>query len=439
MLSEIIPSAKASPAAPSKIDSAWWDEFLKNSKNFTDTIVVKNVLSEKECHEMTQMALEVIRELCTRKTNAYDFRIYIDGAHKNGDYMNNHVYPYPPMADEDVPTWVNRAFGDQKFGMIINYGEKFSHALSQRLAEYAAPLLKKIGMPLNGMCVTIFLGNYAYTPLGIHQDHKGENVIHFHLGPGGKVMYNWEPDEFKDLPNAKQNCMEIEPLLPYAKKFEFGRSDVFYMPWDKFHVGSSEELSLGVTLWFNNPTRKALMSKILDAIKIQYVNTEDLTITTPEKDLKGFSGFSNIESLLKLEDRHKQLPFKTFLKEVYQEYMYALYSNGGWWARPLSLEQSIEYNENEYEHLADKYIRAISPFRVYYKVLTAEEKLLVFTRASKIEIRYHPALVNILEKINTGETLEVHVLLQELAQDWPEEAGLYFLSLIYNKRGIEIV
>ena len=30
-------------------------------------------------------------------------------------------------------------------------------------------------------------------------------------------------------------------------------------------------------------------------------------------------------------------------------------------------------------------------------------------------------------------------LLQELAQDWPEEAGLYFLSLIYNKRGIEIV
>ena len=91
------------------------------------------------------------------------------------------------------------------------------------------------------------------------------------------------------------------------------------------------------------------------------------------------------------------------------------------------------------EHLADKYIRAISPFRIYYKVLTAEEKLLVFTRASKIEIRYHPALVNMLDKINTGETLEVHALLQELAQDWPEEAGLYFLSLIYNKRGIEIV
>ena len=60
-------------------------------------------------------------------------------------------------------------------------------------------------------------------PLGIHQDHRGENVIHFHLGPGDKQMYIWDEDAYKELTDLKHNNTDIAPLLPHAKNLVLER------------------------------------------------------------------------------------------------------------------------------------------------------------------------------------------------------------------------
>lgn len=421
-----------------KMTTEWWDAFLDKCKNFTNTIVIPDVLSDEECEDMSTMTLNAVREICNRKNSSYDFRFYLGTENMDEEYLEKNVYPYPPLPGEGFTDWANRAFKDLKFGIILNFGEKFSPQLAERIATYASPLLEKAGIPANGTCITIFIGNYGFTPLGIHQDHKGENVIHFHLGPGGKTMYNWEADEFKEL-GGYQNYMDIEKMLPHATAYPFKKGDIYYMPWDKFHIGYSDELSIGVSLWFNNVTRKKVVDKLLNSIQTQYINHEDNTITKPEKDIKNLTGFSEIEALFNFDDEVKDMNVEEFLHHTYKEYAYALFSNGGWRARPLSLEQEVNYDENEFEHLRGKPIRKTSPFVLHYKISTTDNKLVVYCRASKIEINYHPEFVNIITLLNSGKTFLSDELIAGLAKEWPEEAGLYFLSLLYNKRGIQIV
>lgn len=421
-----------------KITAEWWDLFLEKCKNFTETIVVPDVLSENECEAMSEMTLSAVREICNRQNSSYDFRFYQGTESMNEEYLKQHVYPYPPLPGESFETWAARAFKDMKFGIILNYGEKFSPEMAEMIGKYVSPLLEKIGVPVNGTCITIFIGNYGYTPLGIHQDHKGENVIHFHLGPGGKIMYNWEAEEFKKL-GGSQNYMGIEEMLPHATAYPFKKGDIYYMPWDKFHIGYSDELSIGVSLWFNNLPRKKMMDKLVSSIMSQYINQEDNTITKPEKDINNLQGFSEIEALFNFDEDVKNLTTEAFLQHTYKEYIRALFSNAGWRSRPLSLEQEINYDENDFEFLRDKTIQKITPFVLHHTLAEGGSKLIIYCRASKIEINYHPEFLNIIDKLNAGDSYLSNDLIADLAKDWPEEVGYYFLSLLYNRRGIQIL
>jgi hypothetical protein len=434
----MLTNIEVAESADQKITAAWWDEFLLKCKNFTETIVIPDVLSDSDCSDMTTMTLDAVREICNRQAGNYDFRFYLGTENMDDEYLKKNIYPFPPLPGETLTTWADRVFPGLKFGIILNYGEKFSPLMAETIGRYASPLLEKIGIPVNGTCITIFIGNYGYTPLGIHQDHKGENVIHFHLGPGGKIMYNWEVEEFKEL-GGHQNFMDVEKMVPYATKFPFKKGDIFYMPWNKFHIGYSDELSIGVSLWFNNITRKKMMNKLINSIQLQYTDQEDKTITKPEKDITNLQGFKEIEGLIKYDTDIQHLTVEQFFKHTYKEYMRALYSNGGWRARPLSLEQEVNYNENEYEHLRGALVQRVPPFVFHYTVSPDNSKLFVYCRASKIEINYHPELINIIEQLNSGERFVTNDLVAGLAKEWPEEAGLYFLSLLYNKRGIQII
>lgn len=421
-----------------EIAAAWWDEFLLKCKDFTETIVIKNVMSDKECDDMADMALSAVREICNRQTCDYDFRFYLGTENMGDEYLRKNIFPNPPLPGETLTDWANRAFPELKFGIILNYGEKFSPLLSESLGRFARPLLEKIGVPVNGICVTIFFGNYGFTPLGIHHDLMGENVIHFHLGPGGKIMYNWEPEEFKKL-GGHQNYMKVEDMLPHAKEFPFGKGDIFYMPWNKYHIGYSDELSIGVTLWFNNITRKHMINKLISVIERRYVDLTDKTITKPERDVYNLQGFNEIEALFKYDEELASMPVVEFFNNNYKDNLRTLYCNGGWRARPLSLEEETGYDENEYEHLHGKQVQQVTPFTILYKISANNTKLEIYSRSTIIEVNYNPALISIIDQLNTGAIYDTADLVAGLTPEWPMETGLYFLSILYNTRAIQIV
>lgn len=422
------------------INDNWWNLFLERTNDLTTTTVMKDALAAAECSELKEMVVKTIREICRVKTNKYGFRVYVDGKGLKGKELEKDIFPYAPGPGEEIESWGMRLFPGKKFGMIINTGEKFCNELAQRLSIYAAPLLKKIGIPMNGLHSTIFIGNYGLTPLGIHQDHMGANVIHFHLGPGEKTMYTWHEQQYKEL-LAGREAKEVttEELLPAANEYHFGMGDVYFMPWDQFHIGRAHEFSIGVTLWFDNHIRKQVLDNLMNSVRIQYLNMEDNTITFPEKQLDSLQGYADVKAMFKLEPHLTGKTFPEFLKMVYEEYMYSLFSNQGWSSRPLSLTQESNYNEDDYAWLADRLVKLTHPYKIFYKHLPEINKVQIFARGSKIEFNYHQEIIDLLEKLNEGVIYNVSSLTAQVFKELPVEVALYILSLLVNNRSIEVV
>lgn len=416
--------------------SEWWDFFLKENGNFTETKIFKSVINDADVVLLNEEIVKILQELYLLKTNKYGFRVYLDGKEQDNTFMTNLFENHAPFDNEDITEYFNRVFSDKKFGMIINHTEKFSEELARHVLLKIQPLLDKVGIPLTGLSAHILIGNYGWTPLGIHQDTRGENVIHFHLGPGPKIMYNWNEDDYKELTGKKDNNKDVEPLLPYAESYPFETGDLYYMPWNKYHIGFSDQFSVGLTIWFNNPTKRSFTTAILDALHLQHLNEDD-EILSPNKDKDIDLTFENIKSVLNLNENLRELTFIDLLKYLHKEYKLAILSNGGWASIPVTLSDKIKYEIDNYEILDNKKIITPYPFKTFYEKI--DDELVIFARGYKVKIRYHDELINIIDKLNQNKEELVTDLLSNLIVDWPVEAGLYFLSLLYDKRAINIV
>ena len=416
-------------------NTKWWDEFLAKNKNFTEPCVMKDCLDQSYIDLLNNGIVEMLQERYKVQHVDRGFRVYVEGVEQNSDFCKN-LSLNPPKENENLSNYFGSIF-DKKFGMIINSGEKYSEIFADSLLIKLKPLIDHIGLPTSGLELTIFIGNYGWTPLGIHQDHKGENVLHFHLGPGEKTMYTWNEDKYHELTKTKHNNKDIEPLLEYANEFPFGAGDLFYMPWNKFHVGFSDQFSIGITLWFNNPTKYGFTNKIIRSFVNQYVE-ENANVLTPQKDyIKNDDSFNELMETLRINDNLKEKNVTDFFKHIYEEYKYSILSNGGWQSVPLNREIRDKYIVDDYEFIDNKKIKSKKGYDILYK--TNNEVLDIFVRGSKVEMSYFPEIINLINRINSHETLSVKDLLDDNNEDFPKEAGLYFLSLLYDKRGIDIV
>lgn len=425
-------------------DDQWWSDFLDQTANFKNSIAIADVMDDETVLVFNEITLDILREIFKRQNTAYDFRLYLDRKSKDRKYMVKNLFGFPPHEKETPADWATRVFGDQKFGMIINSGEKFSNRLAEKLAVYLNPLLEQAGLPLKGINITIFAGNYGFTPLGIHTDHPGENVMHLHLGPGDKTMYNWEIDAYRELAGDIRNNENILPLLPYAKSFHFKKGDIYFMPWDKFHIGNTEEFSIGISVWYNNMPLNKLLVSLLRSLKFQYtkeVNIKDKSlIVPPYKSLDPSEGFDKVMSAMNMDEEQLNLSLKDISKELYEEYILSLYSNQGWKTRPIAVNQELGKDdeileETTFHHLKDKIVHVPASFKMTYKIIK-DVQLRIFARGTKIEVKYHPELIRIIEKLNSGSQFKTEELLKELNLDWPEDAGLYILNLLYLKRAV---
>lgn len=417
----------------------FWESFISTNKNFTQTCVIKNVISEELIKKLKDAVVDgLINRFKTKDLDG--FRLYFPSQGKgkeNADFIEE-LYKNPPLENEEIIDYCNRIF-KEKFGLIVNFMERHSDFVGKELRLIAEPLLEIIGIPATGVDVTVFIGNYGWTPLGIHQDHKGENVLHFHLGPGEKTMYIWDQEKYKDLTGTKHNNFDIDPLLEHAEKYDFGAGDLFYMPWNKFHIGKSDDLSVGVTFWFNNPSKVKFFDKVLNTFYTNYIDINKDVIDPQHNYLENNKTFEEFLSILKLDEDLLKGSTESFFKYLYDEYKNSLLSNAGWQAPPQTREKEDQYNVDGYEFLLEKEIRSNEPFKMIYSIDENKDTFYLFVRGSKIEMRYHPELKNIIDHLNTHKNWKVSELLKTLEIDWPIEAGLYFLSMIYDKKGIEIV
>jgi len=348
------------------------------------------------------------------------------------DFFNNH-----PI-DKDIELWGQEVFKDKKYGLFINYANRYNEELAQKVHQYVEPYLQSFGIPMRGMSTTIILGNYGWTPLGIHSDEEGEYILHFHLGPGEKDMYIWEKETGKKLGYKKGEKIENTDkyLKNYDHKSTFKTGDLFSMPGRCIHIGNTKEFSIGLVIEFNNLTKREFAERLWfrlgDQLFSKTFRGKEAIILPPYK-AENHDVF--IENLIR-EIKHYNIDPRTFLKEalrkIYRDHKYSLFSNAGFSVPSTPQKETIKVDEIT----SDKRIICKQPFKIMY--YREKEKLYVFVRGSKIVINYHEDISLLIDEINKGQPIQISEIEKRSFCDWNSKNPLLkFIAVLYNYRGIE--
>lgn len=414
------------------LDKNFWLNFIDANENFSNTCVIKDSFSELDKNILCNGVTETLYTRINDKNLDKGFRLYFDGEELNKTTTKDFFSHNPPKDNEDIIEYCKRIF-DTKFGIIMNNNEAFSEQLASRVLEMMKPLFEVAGLPPLGNEITVFIGNYGWTPLGIHKDHVGENVMHFHLGPGRKQMYTWDDEIYEKLVDKDVlNNKNIEPILNHARKYDFGERDIFYMPWYKNHVGYTDDISIGVSLWFQSTDNYTYAKKIIEYFTSEFL-PKDKKILPPQIDyLNNHDTYEYFKQIVLNSLDKKDSTLDEFLKRMYLDYKYTLLSNGNW--ANLPIENKIE--NIDYNFFKDKTIQLSKPFKIIFENYQ-NEKLNIFVRGNRIRIKYFKDFEDLLVKLNKYETIIISDNLNNLSV--PEEPFLYVLLTLYKYKGIQIL
>lgn len=413
-------------------DTEWWDEFLVKTNNLTKTSVFKDCMNKDETKLLRTYILQVLQTLAKLRTTQYGYRVYVDGKQLDHTEMKL-VYDFPPYDGEALEDWAKRVFGEKKFGMILNLGEKFNLALSKNIALKTQPYFEKVGFPREGINFSIFIGNYDKTPLGIHKDSAGEDVMHFHLGPGNKTMYTWGKDQYTDLTTIQKfDKQDVEGLLPYSTEFSFEEGDMYFMPEGEYHIGKQDGLSMALTLWRYNHTKGRLAKKLQSVVHSQFLKNNDDLLVADQNELGDTSGLEETLEIFEIPREMEDLNFKDLMREAYKDLRYSIHSNAGYRTSPFPIEQDVLFN-------LDDIIQLEKPYKILHKISLSRDKMHVFVRGVKIELKNSDYIISLIDEINKGNPMKVQDLLAILDPSWGKEIGFYILNLLYKNHGITII
>jgi len=419
----------------------WWDDFLKSSENLNKPTSIDDAFSDNTSDQLLKKTMDIFKSFDEEAA----FRVWVNGEQRpdfNEILMNN-----PPQEKDTIETWTSRIFGKQKFGIIFNQGERWNKELNIELFQKIKPLLSKVGYPMMGIDVTIFIGNYGWTPLGIHIDYIGESVMHFHLGEGKKQMYLWDKSLYqKDL---KGEIGEKRPefFVHKSTKYELKKGSVFYMPWGMPHIGKSDEISAAISVWFNKPTKQKILKKVISNINHEYVSDEKTfqeqhnsfqkssekieTINfqkDPTKDI--FTDF--IEGNIK-NDFINKTSYSNLIKIGTKDFLFAIKSN-------LNFSYPLKQNKSNINtKISENTLLSLDfPYKIEYYHSKITNKFHIFIKGEKIMLFYHEDIINLIDRLNSFKTMSAKTLLKGLFIDLPTEAHYRILEIFCNRNGILI-
>ena len=431
----LLENPRAGLDTPLEIDSlttrfgaAWWERFMAETGQLSAPQAFRACLDAGETARMRRCILDIIAELGSTIRNAYGYRLWIEGEQVTD--LDAH-FAKAPRPGEDIEDWTRRAFGDQHFGIILNRGEKFNMELSRAMAYVLKPMMERAGMPTEGIIFTIFIGNYDMTPLGIHKDLPGKSVIHFHLGPGSKTMYVWDDDKYETAPGEKrQNNKAVEPHLASATRHTFHEGDLYFMPENRFHLGTQSGLSIGIACWFNNRSNIHFAQRLVQLLRQNYLHDSG---TMLRHDRRPVDDIGHLEQTLDQFDLSEvgEASVKDTLRHIYKDFRYALFSNAGFRSSPFPNLAPAGIRE-------DSRVRVTDPYRILARETDAQGEMTLYMRGTKVAIRELGGVRALVDALNAGRELAMAEVLALLGAPWTFATARYLLELMHKHRGIQI-
>ncbi len=377
-----------------------WNKIYNKTNKLTKPSNKSHLISNKDIIDLELLIKDVLVNFLKQGNVHLGLKIYINNVLRND--VSNKMLSNIPSKDISLEDWSKIIFGEEKFGIILNSLEQYSNDLSEKAATIVKPLLEIAGLPLGGLSFIFFMGNYGYTPFGIHKEATGEEGFLFHLGPKSKQFYTWDDPKLNTIKHNTEIFKEIDIMIPKSKCYHLNSGDAMFIPHQVYHIANTSEFSMSFVMDYINPTHENLEINLMKSAENENNNTltnEYHSPLTSNIDSNEWSNILNKKSLFsKLE---------TSLKR----HIYSLKSNGG------ILKKSIIVNSSGIIPNGSFSIKGKEIFPIFYEKIL-DEKLLLFARGHQFKLNFNENIPMIINKLNNGEILNLDFIRETLEPKW---------------------
>ena len=375
-----------------------WNTFIQDTQQLTKPARATQLIPKTAIIEIKQLIIEVLQGFLNKEELHMGLKVYID--HKLRNDMIEEMAANPPTLDCDLEEWSEQIFGDQKFGMVLIGLEQYSNAFAEKAATTVHPLLEMAGLPLHGLSFLFFMGNYGFTPFGIHKEATGEDGILFHLGPGNKQFYTWDDPKYNAIEHNSEVFHNISEMLPKGEVYALAPGDAMFIPHYVYHVANTPEFSLSFVLDYINPPKDRFENELIketseEALHTQTEYTNPITLDTSFQELSSVIDYQSIQQKIAISFARKIMRLK---------------SNGGIRRKSNMIRTVIPPTENFS-------IKGKKAFPIYLDEQDPKETLL-FARGHRLMVKKHPMLSQLIEQLNKGSAISIAMIRQQMEPEW---------------------
>lgn len=400
------------------MNSIHWERFLQDTSNLDKPAQAKQLISEAEIGSIQELMKEVIRGFLAKQDIHIGLKVYINKELRH-EYLEKMI-THPPSKNQTIEQWSKEIFGDQKFGMILIGLEEYSNAFAEKAAEIVRPLLQQAGMPLNGLSFLFFMGNYGFTPFGIHKESTGEDGILFHLGPGLKNFYTWDNPKYNGIAHNSEVFHTIQEMMDSAEEYQLKPGDAMFIPHYVYHVADTPDFSMSFVLDYINPPVDQFENELLQLAAKENLKLHETYGTPVQLE----------DSKSSLWDRIDVESIRKKLEIAFEHKITALKSNGGIRRKSNLYQKKLPMSGNF--SIQGKWV---------FPILLEEsesERILLFARGHCIPIKKNPGLSVLVEKLNSGQWLTFDTIQKLLLSHWDLIDIYGFIQDLLNTEAIQL-
>jgi len=371
---------------------------FEDSHQLTKPAQALQLISEEDILEIHLLIKEVIQDFLAKDNLHIGLKTYINQELRND--ITDRMVKYPPSTEESLENWSQQIFGNEKFGMILNSLETYNNQFSEKVATIISPLLQLAGLPLGGLSFLFFMGNYGFTPFGVHKESTGEEGFLFHLGPGNKQFYTWDDSKYNSIEHNKTVFHNFHEMLPFAKSYELSPGDAMFIPHQVYHIANTSEFSLSFVIDYINPPTDRFENQLM-----QMAGQEEIwSQNTYQQPIKIDPSQTNSLSVLNYDSLQKKIALTLHRKTL------LLKSNAGILKKSKKTSHSVDLN-------GQFTIKSKPIFPIYLEELP-NNKILIFARGHRIVKKQHSKLRGLIHLLNKGELLTFETLTTALIPKW---------------------
>lgn len=146
----------------------------------------------------------------------------------------------PIKADGSVKGWTARVtslLGGRRFGFVVDDYHVHDALVWRRVREFVRGLYAITGLPGEDVKATLFLGNYARTPFGLH---RGRSDNFMFAVDGLKRIRAWPDAFFRGKPDLT-NRLDYEPYNGDSVLLDARPGEIIYWPASYWHIGEDAD------------------------------------------------------------------------------------------------------------------------------------------------------------------------------------------------------